>query len=63
MSIMSDVNRTEQHDFLAELRGRMTADHQRATEILGRVNGIYVDSGRDTVLRNSFDRFLTYVTA
>lgn len=63
MSNVSGEAQTEQDDFLAQLRGRMSTGHQRATEILGRVNAVYVESGRDTVLRNSFDRFLSYVMA
>ncbi len=45
------------------MRSRMAPQHQDASDVLDRVNAVWVDNGRDTVLRNSFDRFLTYVTA
>ena len=45
------------------LRARMAPEHQTASDVLDRVNAVYVESPRDGVLRNSFDRFLAYVTA
>lgn len=45
------------------LRARMAPEHQIASDVLGRVNAVYVETTRDKVLRKSFDRFLTYVTA
>ena len=45
------------------MRARMAPEHRSASDILDRVNDVYVKSPRDDVLRNSFDRFLDYVTA
>lgn len=64
MTIEGNDDRGQRPDSLFDImRARMEPRHQHAGEILDRVNAVYVDSGRDQVLRNSFDRFLTYVTA
>ncbi|QQR39003.1 ATP-binding protein [Devosia rhizoryzae] len=41
----------------------MPEKHQAAGNVLDCVNAVYVESPRDTILRNSFDRFLGYVMA
>lgn len=49
--------------FFEILRARMASKHRHASDILDRLNAVYVESPRDTVLRNRFDRFLSYTTA
>lgn len=58
-----DLDDTQEDDFLTLMRSRMPDKHQAARDVLDSVNAIYVESPRDKVLRNSFDRFLTYVMA
>ncbi|SMQ85902.1 TniB protein [Devosia lucknowensis] len=53
----------EPEDVFEVIRGRMSPEHKVASEALDKLNAVYVDTARDKVLGNSFDRFLNYVTA
>lgn len=56
-------NEDQERDFFAEIRSRMSSDHRAAADVLDRLNAVWVDSTRDSILERSFDRFLAYVTA
>ena len=53
----------EERDLFDVMRDRMAPEHQKAGNVLDKVNEVYVTTGRDDALRKRFDRFLTFVTA
>lgn len=63
MSNPFDSRMPEQHkrdELLALLRSRQPETRQGAMEVLDRVNDVYVDCGRDKVIRDVFDDYLDY---
>jgi len=48
---------------LATLTSRLPDNHQRAMEVLNKVNAVYVPCGRDTVIRDTFDAYLAFTLA
>ena len=52
-----------QKDYYAMLRERLPANHQRASDIISKVNAHYVATGRDEALTESFSKFVAWVTA
>ncbi|SMQ85287.1 AAA domain-containing protein [Devosia lucknowensis] len=52
-----------QRDYYALIRGRLPEKHKRASDIISKVNQVYVETGRDTALAESFSKFVVWVTA
>jgi hypothetical protein len=52
-----------QREYYALMRRRLPENHQKASDILSKVNRHYIRTGRDTLLSESFNKFVTWVTA
>lgn len=62
MSLNSEDD-DDDFDVLAEMRKRMAPEHQRAGLALDRMNAVWVETARDSIVGRSFSRFLTFITA
>lgn len=52
-----------QQEYYARLRERLPEKHRKAAEVIDRVNRVYIETKRDTVLAESFSKFVTWVTS